>query len=193
MALKESHRKKTGGLLEQRKLLDKAGILGALRSIAQKILERHPDRKNLVLIGIRTGGVHLAKRLQELIKEQVGLDIPCGAMDITLYRDDIFTSLPRPEVGPTELPCSLQGMVVILVDDVLFTGRTIRAALEELVEFGRPKRVELAVLIDRGHREIPVQPDYVGLLIETTREQSVRVELAELGEADQVILYEKKL
>ena len=192
MALNESGRKKSEGLLEQRKLLDIDGILRALRSIAQKILECHPDRKNIVLIGIRTGGVHLAKRLQELIKEQVGLDIPCGAMDITLYRDDIFTSLPRPEVGTTELPCSLQGMVVVLVDDVLFTGRTIRAALEELVEFGRPKRVELAVLIDRGHREIPIQPDYVGLRIETTREQSVRVELAELGEADQVILYEKK-
>ena len=187
-----TRRKKSEGLLEQRKLLDKAGILGVLRNIAQKILERHPDWRNLVLVGIRTGGVHLAKRIQGLIKEQVGLDVPCGAMDITLYRDDIFTSLPRPEVGPTELPCSLQGMVVILVDDVLFTGRTIRAALEELVEFGRPKRVELAVLVDRGHREIPIQPDYVGLSVETTREQSVRVELAEFGEADQAVLYEKK-
>jgi len=191
MSLTEARRKKNKGLIGRRELLDESGISKALRSIAEEILKHQSNPEDLVLIGIRTGGVYLAKRLRDFLKEQLKRDVPCGTMDITLYRDDVFTGLPRPEVGSTELPCSIQGKVVILIDDVLFTGRTIRAALEELMEFGRPKKVELAVLVDRGHRELPIQPDYVGLTTETTRGQTVRVMLRELEEADGVVVYEK--
>ena len=191
MSIEEMRRKKNEGLVKRRDLLDEAGVALALHRIAQKILEKHSDPKKLAIIGIRTGGAYLAQRLRDLIQAQLKSDVPLGAMDITLYRDDVFTGLPRPEVGPTEIPCSLPGKTVLLVDDVLFTGRTIRAALEELMEFGRPDKVELAVLVDRGHREIPIQADYVGLSVETTREQTVRVKFHELGEPDQVLLCEK--
>jgi pyrimidine operon attenuation protein/uracil phosphoribosyltransferase len=191
MTLEEMRRKKAEGLVVRRQLLDKAGIARALRSVAQKILEHHAERDKLVLLGIRTGGVHLAKRLRDLIRAQIKIDIPLGAMDITLYRDDVFKGLPRPEVGPTEIPGSIHGKAVILVDDVLYTGRTIRAALEELMEFGRPERVELAVLVDRGHRELPIQADYVGLNVVTGRDESIRVLLHELGETDEVVLCER--
>ena len=192
MPMEETRRRKNEGLVQQRQLLDKAGISEALRSIAQKILEHYPNPKDLVLLGIRTGGVYLAERIRKLLQEQSGLAVPCGTMDITLYRDDVFTGLPRPEVGPTDLPCSLQDKAVILVDDVLFTGRTIRAALDEIIEFGRPQCVRLAVLIDRGHREFPIQADYVGLKVEATRDETVRVMLPELGEPDKVVLCVKK-
>lgn len=191
MTLREVRGKKDKGLVPGRLLLDKAGIANALQNIAAQVLERNSDPKRLLLLGIRTGGVYLAQRLHALIEGRARLEVLLGTMDITLYRDDVFTGLPRPEVGPTELPGSLEGKAVILIDDVLFTGRTIRAALEELVDFGRPDKVELAVLVDRGHRELPIQPDYVGLRTETTRAQTVRVDLSELGEPDQVLLCEK--
>lgn len=163
----------------------------ALRAIAQKVVENIEDPKKLVVVGIRTGGVYLAQRLRNLIGETAHVDVPSGAMDITLYRDDAFTGLPRPEVGPTNIPCSLEGKVVLLVDDVLYTGRTVRAALEELMEFGRPAKVLLAVLVDRGHRELPIQADFAGLTVQTTLDQTVRVLLNELGEQDQVVLCER--
>ncbi len=191
MTLEEMRRKKSEGLSQKRRLLDKAGVTRALKSIAQKILERHADPKKLVLLGIRTGGVFLAGRLRDLLKSMTRIDIPCGAMDITLYRDDVFTGLSRPEVGPTELPGTVHGKSVILIDDVLFTGRTIRAALEEIMEFGRPHSIQLAVLVDRGHRELPIQADFVGLTVETQREQVVRVLYHELGEPDEVLLCER--
>ncbi len=191
MSIEQARRKKSEGIVQRRTLLDKTGVSTALRTVAQKILERHPDPKKLVLIGIRTGGAFLAERLRALMKSQINVDVPCGAMDITLYRDDAYSSLQRPEVGPPDLPVSIHGKVVVLVDDVLFTGRTIRAALDELMDFGRPQKVELAVLVDRGHRELPSQADYVGLTVETSLEQSVRVMLQELGEADEVVLCER--
>ena len=184
-------RKKSEGLREEHQLLDAEGVRTSLERIAQQILEHHPNPKQLLLIGIRTGGVHLAERLGALLATQAKCEIPLGVMDITLYRDDVFIGLPRPEVGVTSLPCSLEERSVILVDDVLFTGRTIRSALVELMDYGRPESVRLAVLIDRGHRELPIQPDYVGLSVKTTREQSVLVFLRQLGQADRVALFSK--
>jgi len=178
-------------IIEDRQLLDRAGIHSALVKMADEILEFHPKYQKLLLIGIHTGGVYLAERLQRLIKAKTGYEIQMGVMDITLYRDDPFVGLPRPEVGLTQLPCSIQGRKLILVDDVLFTGRTIRSALMELMDFGRPQCVELAVLIDRGHRELPIRPDYVGLKTKTLRKQSVRVFLTEKGEADRVAVFKQ--
>jgi pyrimidine operon attenuation protein/uracil phosphoribosyltransferase len=134
---------------------------------------------------------HLVERLRKLIAEAEREEVPLGAVDITLYRDDVFVGLPRPEVGSTELPFSLPGRTIVLCDDVLYTGRTIRAALDALMDYGRPRAVQLAVLVDRGHRELPIQADYVGVKVNTTRNESVRVKLRELGEPDRVVLREK--
>ena len=155
------------------------GVQRALRRIGSEIVER--DRgASLVLVGIRTAGVPLAERLAKLISDDIAAST--GAIDITLYRDDAATALPKPRVGETKIPGhTLDGKRVILVDDVLFTGRTIRAALDALMDHGRPRTVELAVLIDRGHRELPIQPDYVGLRVETARAEDVRVHLEELS------------
>lgn len=188
---RKNERRMREGLVERRVVADAAGLTRAVDAIAAAILERHPSPRDLVLVGIRSGGAPLAERLQKALRGRSDVAVPLGAMDITLYRDDVFTGLPRPEVGATQIPCALEGRVVVLVDDVLFTGRTIRAALSELMDFGRPAAVELAVLVDRGHRELPIQPDYVGLVVETTRDQSIAVQLAELGESDRVVLYEK--
>jgi pyrimidine operon attenuation protein/uracil phosphoribosyltransferase len=179
-------------LVERRELADGAGILRAMRRIAHEIVERNPAG-GLVLVGIRTAGVPLAERLAKLIAEAGEPRPELGAIDITLYRDDVFEGLPKPEVGRTELPGhSIAGRTVVLVDDVLYTGRTIRAALDALMDYGRPKAVQLAVLVDRGHRELPIQPDYVGLTVQTTRQESVKVTLAELGQTDRVVLRERK-
>ncbi len=161
-------------LVERRELLDAAGIQRALRRIAHEIVERNAQAPQpLVLVGIRTAGVPLAERLSRLIAETRELATPeLGAIDITLYRDDVFEGLPKPEVGSTELPHhSIAGRTVVLVDDVLYT--------------------QLAVLVDRGHRELPIQPDYVGIVVQTTRAESVKVTLAELGTADRIALREK--
>jgi pyrimidine operon attenuation protein/uracil phosphoribosyltransferase len=191
MATPSDRESKEQGLVFRREILDAAGMARALRRIANEILERNGGTEGLALVGIRTGGVPLAERLGALIKEIEGHEVPRGAVDITLYRDDVFVGLPKPELGPTELPFSVKGTTVVLVDDVLYTGRTIRAALDEIMEFGRPQRVQLAVLCDRGHRELPIQPDYVGITVQTTRQESVKVLLSEKGEADRVILREK--
>jgi pyrimidine operon attenuation protein/uracil phosphoribosyltransferase len=179
-------------LVERRELADSAGISRALRRIAHELVERNPDG-GLVLVGIRTAGVPLAERLARFVVEAGGQKPELGAIDITLYRDDVFDGLPKPEVGRTELPMhNITGRMIVLVDDVLYTGRTIRAALDALMDYGRPRAVQLAVLVDRGHRELPIQPDYVGLTEQTARNQSVKVTLSELGHPDRVILREKK-
>jgi pyrimidine operon attenuation protein / uracil phosphoribosyltransferase len=178
--------------LVRRELLDGAGIARTLRRIAMEIAERHGGADDVVLVGVRTGGVHLAERLRDLLREIEGKQLPVGALDIALYRDDVWKGLPRPEVGPTDLPFSIEDKVIVLVDDVLYTGRTVRAALDELMEFGRPRAVELCVLVDRGHRELPVRADYVGVSVETTRRQVVKVLLRERGGGDdQVVLKER--
>ena len=175
----------------RRELLDEAGLARTLRRMAHEIAERHPGGKDLALVGIRTGGLVLAERLVKLLASVENVEVPLGAIDISLYRDDVFVGLPRPEVGPTELPFGISGRDVVLVDDVLYTGRTIRAALDALMDFGRPRKVELAVLVDRGHRELPIGSDYTGMKVDTTRNESVRVMLRELGEPDRVVLREK--
>jgi pyrimidine operon attenuation protein/uracil phosphoribosyltransferase len=150
-----------------------------LTRMAHEILEKHRGTKNLVIIGIRTGGVFLANRIKEKIYSIEGVDIPRGELDINLYRDDWTRIAHQPIVQKTELPFSLDGKQVILVDDVLFTGRTVRAAMDALMDFGRPDRIELAVLVDRGHRELPIEANYVGKSIETIHNTMVNVYLTE--------------
>jgi pyrimidine operon attenuation protein/uracil phosphoribosyltransferase len=185
-------------LVERKELADAAGISRELRRLAHEIVERNlvnreTPETSLVLVGIRTAGVPLAERLAAFIVEAGQSKPELGAIDITLYRDDVFEGLPKPEVGRTELPGhSIEGRTVVLVDDVLYTGRTIRAALDALMDFGRPRAVQLAVLVDRGHRELPIQPDYVGFGVETSRKESVKVTLTELGQSDRVVLRERR-
>jgi pyrimidine operon attenuation protein/uracil phosphoribosyltransferase len=168
-------------LVERGEILDAVGMSRVLRRIAFEIVERNGPAPYLV--GIRTGGAVLAAS---------GESRPVlGAIDITLYRDDVFLGLPKPEIGATDLPESIEGRTVVLVDDVLFTGRTVRAAMDVLADYGRPRAVQLAVLVDRGRRELPIQPDYVGVRLQTTSDQSVRVMLADRGETDRVVLRER--
>lgn len=151
----------------------------ALVRITHEILERNQGVKDLVLVGIRTGGVYLAERIGDRIERLEGIRVPFGIIDIALYRDDFAIGLPRPVVGKTEIPFPLKDKKVILVDDVLFTGRTVRAAMDALIDFGRPKFIQLAVLIDRGHRELPIQADYVGKKILTAPREEVTVTFRE--------------
>jgi len=160
--------------------------------MAHEIVERNGGLSDVALVGIRRGGLHLARRLQQLLGSIEGESPPLGAVDISLYRDDVFRGLPRPEVGPTELPFAVPGATVVMVDDVLFTGRTVRAGLDALMDFGRPRAVQLAVLVDRGLRELPIHADYIGLSVETTTDQSVKVLLTEAGDADRIVLRERE-
>jgi pyrimidine operon attenuation protein/uracil phosphoribosyltransferase len=149
---------------------------------------RHPQLSEMVLVGIRTGGVFLAERLRQKIVQKRGIDLPTGIIDITLYRDDWTRLSQTPEVKKNEIHFSIKDKNVLLVDDVLFTGRTIRAALDALLDLGRPRRIELAVLIDRGHRELPICADYIGKILEISRQDSINVELKELVGVDQVVI-----
>jgi pyrimidine operon attenuation protein/uracil phosphoribosyltransferase len=160
----------------------------ALNQICDRLLDRHSLLNEMVLVGIRTGGVFLAERLRQKILQKKGINLPTGIIDITLYRDDWTRLSQTPEVKKTEIHFSIEDKNVLLVDDVLFTGRTIRAALDALLDLGRPRRVELAVLIDRGHRELPISADYVGKTLEISWQDSVNVELKELGGVDQVVI-----
>jgi len=162
-----------------------------LSRMAHEIVERHPDLRGVVLVGIRTRGVPLARRLARLIAAAAGREPPVGALDITLYRDDFTTIALQPVTRGTEIPFSIDDKTVILTDDVLFTGRTVRAALDELIDFGRPARIELAVLVDRGHRELPVRADYVGQSVETRRDEVVDANLAEEDAQDRVVVLRK--
>jgi pyrimidine operon attenuation protein/uracil phosphoribosyltransferase len=162
----------------------------ALVRITHEILERNQGVKDLVLVGIRTGGVYLAERIGDKIERLEGIRVPFGIIDIALYRDDFAVGLPRPVVGKTEIPFPLKDKKVILVDDVLFTGRTVRAAMDALIDFGRPKFIQLAVLIDRGHRELPIQADYVGKKILTAPREEVTVTFRELEGQDRVVVQE---
>lgn len=156
-------------------ILDGLGVKRALTRIAHEILEKNKGVKELVLVGIRTGGVHLAQELSRRLEEIEGEKVPVGAVDITLYRDDIKGHTPHLPVGKTDIPFSIEGKKVILVDDVLYTGRTIRAALDALMDHGRPVCIQLAVLIDRGHRELPIRADFVGRNVPTSAKESIVV------------------
>jgi pyrimidine operon attenuation protein/uracil phosphoribosyltransferase len=161
-----------------------------LMRMASQIVENNPDLSNVILVGIRRRGVPLASRLAQKILEMDGVTVTTGALDITLYRDDLSTVGDRPVVNRTELPGNITGKTIILVDDVLYTGRTVRAALDELIDFGRPHRVQLAVLVDRGWRELPIQADYVGRILTTSEREIVKVMLPEFDETEQVIVVE---
>jgi pyrimidine operon attenuation protein / uracil phosphoribosyltransferase len=173
---------------EQQQILDAVEIDRILKRIACEILEVHKESRNLVLIGIHTRGVYLARRLRQYIKTFEGAEVPTGEIDITLYRDDWTQLTAQPVVKTTDIPFSVEGKEIVLVDDVLFTGRTIRAALDAIMDFGRPARIELAVLIDRGHRELPIQSNYTGHTIDTRRKEMVNVMLKESDGQDRVVL-----
>ncbi len=164
----------------------------AITRIAHEILEKNKGTQDLALVGIRTRGVVLAKRLREKIKEIEKTTIDLGILDITLYRDDLATTKDTPVLRDTDIPFAIDGKKVVLCDDVLFTGRTIRAAIDALVDFGRPAQVQLAVLIDRGHRELPFRPDYVGKNIPTSKSMRIKVHMTEEDPKDQVIVIDSK-
>jgi pyrimidine operon attenuation protein / uracil phosphoribosyltransferase len=159
----------------------------ALKRMAHEVLERNRGSRDIVLMGIRTRGVPLATRLAAAIGQIEGTEVPCGSLDVTLYRDDYATAGPRP-LGRTDFPVDVDGRTVVLVDDVLFTGRTIRAAMDAVMDVGRPTAIQLAVLVDRGHRELPIRADYVGKNLPTSTSEAVRVHLAEPDGEDSVVL-----
>lgn len=161
-----------------RELLDSESVDRGLRRVAGEILERHSDASALVLIGIRRGGVPIAEEIGRWLQRLDGIAPPLGHVDITLYRDDAATAMPNPRIGPSSIPVSLDRRVVVLVDDVLYTGRTIRAALDALLDYGRPQRIELAVLVDRGGREFPIQADYVVRTVTVSMDERVDVRTA---------------
>jgi pyrimidine operon attenuation protein/uracil phosphoribosyltransferase len=172
-------------------VLDSRALARTLRRMADEIVELNNGTDGLVIVGIQRRGVQLAQRIVALIAEREKVDVPQGALDITLYRDDLQTVGPRPVVGPTSIPVDIDGQHVVIVDDVLYTGRTIRAALDELADFGRPRRIALAVVIDRGGRELPIAPDVVGKKIDVLSNQRVDVFVEELDGKDAVILASK--
>ncbi len=173
---------------ERRDLHGAEEIAAALDRIATQIRDLHGADDTLALVGIQRRGVPLAERLRRALAPDQPDRIPLGQLDITLYRDDLSSLGPQPIVGPTELPFDVDGRTVVLVDDVLFTGRTVRAALEALIAYGRPRTVRFVVLVDRGHREYPIQPDAVGIKIPTTHAQSVEVRLRETDDEERVVL-----
>ena len=166
-------------------LLDARAMSRALQRMAVEILELAHGTDGLVLIGIQRRGVELAERIAKLIEKEEGVDVPRGALDITLYRDDLGTVGPNPVIGETRIPGDLTDKHAVIVDDVLYTGRTVRAALDELADFGRPKRIVLAVLVDRGGRELPIQADIVGTAVKTSADDRVEVQVEELDGRDQ--------
>jgi pyrimidine operon attenuation protein/uracil phosphoribosyltransferase len=172
----------------QRIVMSSADIGRTLARMAHEITEKNPDCANIVLVGIITRGAPLAKRLAEKIKGINGADVPYGKLDVTFYRDDVASKGPNLNSSPTEIPADISGKTVILVDDVLFTGRSIRAAIDAVIDIGRPGRIQLAALLDRGHRELPIRADYIGKNIPTSREERVKVKLLETDGEDTVFI-----
>lgn len=175
----------------KKEIIDSDAMGRAITRIAHEILEKNKGTEDLVLIGIRTRGVPLAERLASKISEIEGVNIKTGILDITLYRDDLSTVSQQPIVHRTEIPFDITGKKVVLVDDVLFTGRTVRAALDALIDLGRPKQIQLAIMIDRGHRELPIRADFVGKNLPTSKNEVVDVNLEEIDGKDLVLLLEK--
>ena len=173
-----------------RRVLDADQIGRAIIRIAHEIIESVKD--DVRLIGVRTRGVPMAARLAQAVREAAGIEVPLGSLDINLYRDDLTTVAAQPVVRPTELGFPIDDTVVILVDDVLYTGRTTRAAMDALADFGRPRKIKLAVLIDRGHRELPIRADYVGRNIPTARDEKIRVRFTETDGVDDVLIERKE-
>lgn len=175
---------------EKAQVLDGPGMARAITRIAHEIVERNKGVEGVVLIGLRSRGVELAQRIAARLEEIEGVKVPVGALDITLYRDDFGRAANQPVLRRTEIPFAIDGKKVVLVDDVLFTGRTTRAALDGLMDLGRPRLVQLAVLVDRGHRELPIRADYVGKNLPTSHQEAVQVLMVEEDGVDKVVIYE---
>lgn len=176
---------------EKAQIMDAAKMSRALSRLASEVVEQNKGTDHLLLVGIRRRGVPLAERLAGKIERLEGARVPVGALDITLYRDDLSTIAPHPVVNKTEFPTDVTGRTIVLVDDVLYTGRTVRAALDHIMDYGRPRRIQLAVLIDRGHRELPIQADYVGKSVPTKESEIIEVRLKEIDGLDQVLIVER--
>ena len=174
--------------MAERVLMTEAEIRRALARIAHEIVERNKGIEKVVIVGLRTRGVPLARRLANKLCELEGIQPPLGVLDITFYRDDLSSRALQPVVHRSELPVDITDRPIVLVDDVLFTGRSIRAALDALMDFGRPRNIQLAILVDRGHRELPIRPDYVGKNVPTARDEEVRVRLTETDGRDEVVI-----
>ncbi len=174
----------------KKELVDEVGLDRTITRLAHEILERNRGTQSLAIVGIRTRGAFVAERIQKKINEIENADIPLGILDATLYRDDFRIAFKQPKVQITDIPFDIDDMNLILVDDVLFTGRTARASLDALMDFGRPKRIQLAVLVDRGHRELPIKADFVGKNIPTSMGEEVRVKMKEIDDRDAILLVE---
>ncbi|HHU32914.1 MAG: bifunctional pyr operon transcriptional regulator/uracil phosphoribosyltransferase PyrR [Zhaonellaceae bacterium] len=177
-------------LVAKATIMDEEKIRRALVRIAHEIVEKNKGTDNLALIGIRRRGVPLAERLARIIKEIEGATLPVGILDITLYRDDLTTLAQQPEVHKTEVNFSVINKTIVLVDDVLYTGRTVRAALDAIIDLGRPKSIQLAILVDRGHRELPIRADYVGKNVPTSKREIIEVRLKEIDGKEEVVILE---
>lgn len=191
-SIKSKLEKGGGTMNEKTKILDEAAISPGIKRISHEILEKNKGTEDLLLVGIKTRGTPLANRIQQQIKEIEGVDVETGELDISLYRDDLSNKDTQDEatVNQTNITSSIQGKKVILLDDVLYTGRTVRAAMDAIIDLGRPKNVQLGVLIDRGHRELPIRADYVGKNIPTSTNEVIKVKLSEVDEQDEVSIYE---
>lgn len=175
--------------MQERQIMNQEDVRRALARVAHEILERNRGAEDLIIVGIHTRGVHLARRIAANLAEFEGVDVPVATLDVSLYRDDNrVRDQSQTKIQPTDIPMGIQGKRVVLVDDVLYTGRTIRAAMDALVDFGRPEQIQLAILLDRGHRELPIRADYVGQNLPTALEERVKVRLMETDGADEVAL-----
>lgn len=178
--------------MQAKEVVDQVTMKRALTRITYEIIERNHSIQDIVLVGIKTRGIYIASRIAERLKQLEDIDIPVGELDITLYRDDKKENTEEPELHSSDIPVSLEGKEVILIDDVLYTGRTIRAAMDAVMDFGRPRKISLAVLVDRGHRELPIRADYVGKNIPTSRTEEILVEMQELDGQDRIMILKEE-
>jgi pyrimidine operon attenuation protein/uracil phosphoribosyltransferase len=177
---------------QQKQIMSAEEIRRVLMRMAHEVIERNAGAREMALVGVRARGVPLAQRLAQAISEIEGHEVPVGALDITLYRDDVAIRQDHPIVRRTEIPFSIDGLTIVLVDDVLYTGRTVRAALDALMDLGRPRRIQLAALVDRGHRELPIRADFVGKNVPTAGEEEVLVRLQEMDGLDEVVIVKRR-
>jgi pyrimidine operon attenuation protein/uracil phosphoribosyltransferase len=176
--------------VEKAVIMNTSEMNRAIKRMAHEVIEANKGVENLVILGIQRRGVPLARKLAEAIKQVEGTELPQGALDITFYRDDLSTLGPAPKVSSTEMPFDVAGKIIILVDDVLFTGRTVRAALDVIMDWGRPECIRLAVLVDRGHRELPIRPDFVGKNVPTSQREIIKVKVADFDDKEEVVIGE---
>jgi pyrimidine operon attenuation protein/uracil phosphoribosyltransferase len=177
-------------VLEKAVIMNAKDVARALKRMAHEILEAHKGTENLVLMGVQRRGVPLAQRIREAVKQVEGEELPLGTIDITFYRDDLSTLGPNPRVAKTEVPFDVTDKIIVLVDDVLYTGRTVRAAMDEIMDWGRPRAIRLAVLVDRGHRELPIRPDFVGKNVPTSQREIIKVKVQEFDGKEEVVVAE---